>query len=787
MNNIELLAPAGSIESLHAAVLAGANAVYLGGSKFSARAYASNFNDENMKDAINYCHLYGVKVYVTLNTLLKDEEMEEAIDYARFLYNIGVDGLIVQDTGLIYFLNKEIPNLELHASTQMTVHNLEGAKLLKELNFKRIVLSRELSLNEIKYISENLGVEIEIFIHGALCVCYSGQCLMSSIIGGRSGNRGRCAQPCRLPYTLIDKNTGRKEKAYILSPKDICTLDNIKEILLSGVTSLKIEGRMKRPEYVAGVVDTYRRAIDFVQNNTEKKQLHFEKDNKKLLQLFNREGFSKAYLFGNVGKDMMSYSYPKNTGLYLGKINKDLTVTLKEDLILKDGIRNKDKGFTISKITKQDREVDKAFKGDKVKLFPANYIFGDELYKTSDILLLSSYEKFYNDPYNKKLDIEIDVNFRVNEPITISTKVNNKTIIHQGHIIQQAKKRPLDKKKIEENLKKTRNTAFQVNNINFISFEEGFLPVSSINEVRRELISMLQEEIINGNSKRENTNKNLNCKKINKLSIEKYELPKTLVCITTKEQLRAAKSFNIKDIAFNPFLRRNELNLFDFINEGINVYIKIPNIIKDEFHSIYNYIENNLNSIKGIITANLGIINKFRNKTIIISDYKLNIFNNYSLDFYKNFIHGYCASVELNKSEISKLKHSNLQIIVYGKIELMISEYCPIGSIFGGKDSNNVCTGYCKDKSFGLIDRKNEEFSIYTDKFCRSYIYNNVPLNLISNISELEKIKVKNFRLDFIDEDFIETSKVLEAFINKNWVGNDLKGFTRGHYKRGVE
>ena len=217
----------------------GADAVYIGGSKFSARAYAFNFDDENITRAVDYCHIYGVRVYVTLNTLVKDNELKEIMEYVGFLYSVGVDALIVQDTGLIYLIRNNFPEFELHASTQMTVHNGEGALFLKNMGFTRIVLSRELSLKEIDYISNTLKVETEVFVHGALCICYSGQCLMSSIIGGRSGNRGRCAQPCRLPYTLIDKNTNREHKAYILSPKDICTLDNLKDIVATGYFFIK--------------------------------------------------------------------------------------------------------------------------------------------------------------------------------------------------------------------------------------------------------------------------------------------------------------------------------------------------------------------------------------------------------------------------------------------------------------------------------------------------------------------------------------------------------------------
>ncbi|KAJ52289.1 putative protease [Clostridium tetanomorphum] len=787
MNNIELLAPAGSIESLYAAVQAGANAVYLGGSKFSARAYASNFDNETMEKAVRYCHLYNVKVYVTINTLLKEKELKEAVEYSRFLYKIGVNGLIIQDTGLAYMLKSELPNFELHASTQMTVHNMEGAKLLKKLGFKRIVLSRELSLKEIKDISKELGIETEIFIHGALCICYSGQCLMSSIIGGRSGNRGRCAQPCRLPYTLLDKTYGKEKKAYILSPKDICTLQDIKDIVSSGAGSLKIEGRMKRPEYVAGVVDTYRKAIDSLESNN----FDFKKGNRSLLQLFNREGFSKAYLFGNVGKDMMAYSFPKNTGVFLGKINKDLSIDLEEEISIKDGIRNNEKGFTVSKIMKNNKEVPVAFKGDRVKIYPNNYNFNDSLFKTSDVNLLKEYEEYYINPYKKKNKLDVEIIFKVNSPLKITTSINDKLISVEGDIVQKAIKRPLEKNKIEENLRKTGDTPFEFEKIVFIKYEEGFLPVSSINEVRRNFLLKVEQEILSKWKKEEHIKGKEHIDHILKEEKKSNKtLPKYIVYITTKEQLRAVVDSGIKDIAFNPFMRKNEIMLDDLLLKDLNVYLKISNIIKEEFEVVSNFIENNLQHIKGIITANLGIISRFHKRISIIGDYKLNTFNRYSVEFFKELLDMNCLSVELNKKEIEETsKHSKgyIQNLIYGKIELMVSEYCPIGSCFGGRSSKkNKCNGYCKEKEFSLIDRMGEGFILLTDKFCRSYIYNSVPLNLINNIGELEKSGGNSFRLDFIDENYNKTLEILKATLNKNW-GKDFKNFTRGHYKRGVE
>lgn len=805
MKKIELLAPAGSMESLYAAVQVGADAVYLGGNKFSARAYASNFDNENMTKALEYCHLYNVKMYVTINTILKEDEVREALEYAKFLYKIGVDALIIQDLGFANLIRKNLPNFELHASTQMTIHNAEGALFLRELGFKRIVLSRELSLKEISHISRELGVETEIFVHGALCVCYSGQCLMSSMIGGRSGNRGRCAQSCRLPNTIIDKKTMTERKGYLLSPKDICTIENAKDIVESGTSSLKIEGRMKRPEYVVGVVQAYRRAIDnalgIERKSKEEINFNVDKEKKKLLQLFNREGFSKAYLYGNVGRDMMAYTFPKNTGVELGKVQKDLTVVLKENISIKDGIRTEEEGFTVSKIIKNGKEVEDAFKGDKVKLMPLQYKSGSILYKTSDVKLLNELEEVYKKPFERKVQLNLSVRFRVEEPIELSCCYEGESLKVTGEVVQKALKKPLDKERVIDSLSKAGDTPFKFTDISFEEFDNGFLPISALNEVRRSLVEKLSKHILDKNDSNIDyscekqiikndivSSKSLNEDNLNKaVEINSYSLPETIVSVSNEEQLRAFIESDFRFVAVNPF-GLLDFNSLDKLKEK-KVFIKIPNIIRTEFEHLIKQVEENLDRVEGVITANLGAISRLRGKTNIIGDYKLNIFNSEALDFYKDFLIGSCLSVELNKKETRSLvKKAKLptQTLVYGKIELMVSEYCPIGSTFGGKCSTNSCNNACKRGEFVLKDRKGEEFVLGTDRFCRSYIYNNVPINLIDNIGELRDMNINSFRVDFIDESYERTKKILETLKNEEWK-DDFSQFTRGHYKRGVE
>lgn len=783
MKKVELLAPAGSLESLYAAVNAGADAVYLGGNKFSARAYASNFDEENMIQAVEYCHLYNVKVYAAVNTLIKENEMTEAIEYIGFLYKIGVDAVIVQDLGLIYLIKKYYPKFEIHASTQMTIHNVQGAKFINDLGVKRIVLSRELSLEEIRYISKDLRIETEVFIHGALCVCYSGQCLMSSMIGGRSGNRGRCAQPCRLPYTLIDDKNSNFYKGYILSTKDICTLDCIKDIINTGTSSLKIEGRMKRPEYVAGVVDIYRNAIDSIYKNGEVDSKYIKQSLNILKQLFNREGFSKAYLYGNVGKDMMAYNFPKNTGVRIGKVDANNFIKLEEDISINDGIRNENKGFTISKILNSDKkQVKNAFKGQRVRIIPSIYKTNDILYKTLDINLMSKYSKYYKDKFYKRINIPLKVKFKLGDNIRLSTVYNGVEINVEGEEIQRAIKSPITKVKLEGYLKETKNTPFDFETIEYECFDEGFMPVSNIKSARRRLIDNIyaccknNREIQNCNLKNEYNNSKTEYNK---------NLPKNLICVNSVSQFKAARDMGFNDIAIDIFNKNSKLE--QFLNEG--VYLKIPNILKENFDYVCKVIDENISSIKGIVTSNLGIISKYRKRILIIGDYKLNIFNKASLRFYGKYVDMCCISVELNDNEINQLlKNNNVpaQILIYGKVELMVSEYCLIGSTIGDKSSNSICKSPCKNKNFYIKDRKNAVFPVITDRFCRSHIYNSVSTNLIPYINLVKKLNVNSYRFDFINENYDETLKILKAFKYGYW-DYSFENYTRGHFKRGVE
>lgn len=789
MDKIELLAPGGSMESIYAAVQSGADAIYMGGTKFSARAYASNFNEEELIKVVNYCHLYDVKVYIAFNTLIKENEMQEAIEYGTFLYKIGVDAVITQDMGLFKVLQENIPQLEIHASTQMSIHNGEGAMFLKNIGFHRIVLSRELGIDEVKYISKDLDIETEIFVHGALCISYSGQCLMSSIIGGRSGNRGRCAQPCRLPYKLIRESTGETKEGYLLSPKDTCTIEEVKALIESGTSSLKIEGRMKKPEYVSGVVSAYREAIDGVYN---KKKVDIAPKKAMLAQLFNREGFSKAYLRGNVGRDMMAYNFPKNTGIFLGKVNKDMTITLSKDIRAQDGIRTENGGFIITSIIKDNEKVKEAHKGDRVKLLPVKYNHGENLYVTSDTELMEKLHHNYDDIYGRKMPIDMKVTVEIGKPLHIVSNYRNQVFEVYGDVVEAAAKKPMDKESFIKNLSKLGDTPFEINQLDFEIFEEGFMRVSAINNARRQLVDEIYDYVKKSDMKEidpEEHSKIPEGYNFNKHSFnseylvtvkQKHQLDKVLEFADLNPHLDTALGVDI-------FQKGSEIKLEDV--EFENLYLVVPNIIKQEFEVVAQTVEKYLPSVKGIITGNMGIMNRFKGRTSIIGDYKLNIINSDGVKLFDRFTDISALSAELNSREISEVARNigdiPVQMVVYGKYELMVSEYCVIGSTFGTKSAESSCNYGCYKDNYKLQDRMKEEFIVKTDRYCRSHIYNPVAVNLVPFIKELKKNKINNYRIDFIDESYDETGRVLEYIFNNADVS--IGKTTKGHYKRGIE
>ncbi len=502
MKKPELLAPAGNMESLYAAIEAGCDAVYLGGYTFGARAYAGNFSLDEMKEAVRYAHLYGVKVYVTVNTVIYESEIEMLLDYVDELVKIHVDALIIQDLGAFDLIHQIYPDLELHASTQMHIHNVSGALMMEKLGAKRVVLARETPIEVVREVKKKTKIEVEIFVHGALCVSYSGQCLMSSLIGGRSGNRGSCAGSCRQKYTMVELDQGKekvvKEESYLLSMKDLNTLEHLSELIDAGVESFKIEGRMKSPSYVYCVVSLYREAID---SYLQKGKVSI---NQKMLEnlsyIFHRR-FTKGFLFHEDNDRITNPFRPNHLGVPIGKVaqvkGNRAFVTLSLPVVQKDGVRiigKEDTGCFLNVFYKNGKRISEANAGDTISFDVKGKVEkGATVVKTYDEKLVCSIQDEI-DARKRKVPIWMHVILRAGDPMILNvTDGKNEVKVESSQLLEEAKKTPTSKDRIREQLERLGNTVYRCEEITFEQQEDIFLPISVINEVRRLAISKLDD------------------------------------------------------------------------------------------------------------------------------------------------------------------------------------------------------------------------------------------------------------------------------------------------------
>lgn len=793
--SVELLAPVGTKESVKAAVSNGCDAIYLGGKAFSARQYADNFTIEELKEIIDYCHLRNVKVYITVNTLYKQKEMDDLFDFLNQLYQLGVDAFIVQDIGTAVEIKKVFPKISLHASTQMTIHNLEGVKFLESLRFDRVVLSRELSLEEISYITERTNLEIEVFVHGALCFSYSGQCLMSSMIGGRSGNRGRCAQPCRLPYRLMGENHREMMSGYLLSPKDIQTLDYIPQMIEAGIKSFKIEGRMKRPEYVGAVAGIYRKYIDLYFEKADD-YLVDEQDIKILAQLFNRGGFSKGYLFSQGSKEMMSFENPKHWGIYAGKV-KDYDVRTKKcvidttvDLKAGDGIEiwRKEKENTGVEISKASKA------GEKISIYLNEPVKkGDLVYKTKDKELLEQIQKTYSKDI-RKYNIYGNLRFKKHMPLLLQLWDDQGNFFElAGPVVEEAKNQPLTEERIKAQISKTGNTPFIFKSINIDCDQDAYLAISELNLIRRKAIEAFANIIIEKSRRDTSLNKRnlmVNIK-------ESIMNPNKVFNVLLK---------NLEDIeyALHPKVKRIYMDLNHYTNADIEkaarlchkhnkaLFLALPRIdLNYKKEKIWYNLENS--SIDGYLLRTYGQVYQLKNSNKEkILDYTFNIFNQLSVDYWLN--HGMKAltlSPELNYDELKVFYGKGLEIIGYGYLPLMVTKQCVIGNTIGKRSSSCPC--HCKGKKerYKLMDRKNEAFPIEQDcSSCLMMIYNSKPLLLLKDLDKILSLPISSLRLDFYLEEKNEIKDIIESYIDKPEIYFKKykdKEYTKGHYFRGVE
>lgn len=838
MKKIELLSPVGDFECLKAAVQNGADSVYFGAVNFNARASATNFDLTNLKEAISYAKLRGVNTHLTLNTLIKNTEFEDAVLLAKKAYEFGIDAIIVQDLGLARFLIKNFPDLPIHASTQMTIHNLEGALEAQKLGFKRVVLSRELSLEEIQYICANTNIEIETFIHGALCISYSGQCLFSSMIGARSGNRGKCAGPCRLPYELLGtcetkgtdeakRNVPIASKGYLLSTKDLCGLEFLPKLIEAGVMCFKIEGRMKTPEYVATVTRIYRKYIDLALS--DKPYIIDKKDVKDLMQVFNRGGFSNGHLDSKANTSLVFPERPNNMGIYIGNIanlkpNKGhVFINLTDDISIGDTIEFEKEStkYTVSELMIKNKNITTGFKKQLVEVgrMKGNLHIGDKVYKTNSKELSTFAYSSYQEEH-KKVDLTACITLKKNSPVllNVSTLSNTNPIfdnisvsLSSDTLPVEAKSQPLDKDRVISQLNKTKDTIFTFKDIDVILDDNLFLPsIKVLNELRRnaldEILLIANSRILRNSPTSLNLNKTINNKNIDGNNVScndandivtnsnsKKEISVLLNILDENKNYKELKNVDNVYIPLKYFGNKKYENTIKNICENFNAYIYLPTIIKSNYTNLlHNVIDNSIETFKvsGFVVSNISngdfihqMKNKYKDRFKFIGNYTLNIYNNKSIQEWKDLgINKLTISPELDKSTIDDILDNfsvEQELIVYGRTPLMSMNYCLLGKT---NKCYPTCGTQCKNNTkYYLKDRLGFLFPIIPDSIQTvSTLYN----SKITSICAKDFANASSYRIDLLDETIDNINNIVNTILS----GGRLEGkdYTNGNLNREI-
>ena len=717
-HSIELLSPAGSYEAFEAALGAGADAVYVGGPAFGARAYAHNFTQEELLQAINTAHIHGKKLYLTVNTLLKNRELQEQLyDTLRPVYEEGLDAVIVQDFGVFQFIRENFPGLHLHASTQMTITGPEGMKFLEQQGATRVVAARELSLNELSAMHQASPIEIEAFIHGALCYSFSGQCLMSSMLGGRSGNRGRCAQPCRLSYQVRQPNSNyssKQEDFCPLSLKDMCTLDILPEIIEAGVTSLKIEGRMKQPGYTAAVTGMYRKYLDILLNSDEPYEVS-SRDRQYLLDIFSRGGSCQGYYKQHNGPSMMAFTNDKKTN-----------------------------GIPESLPHRKEK-----ISGSLI-LYPESPAF---------------------------LDVSChDIHATVS-----------------AGEVQFAREQPMSEERIRKQMDKLGNTEFEWANLDIQMGDHIFIPVKTLNELRREAIAQLAQELCRSYRRSASDTPVFASNTSHKVSAK----TQILVSCETKEQaLRLYKNPEISGMYL--YYDAMQTLMAMGIQQQKDLYLTLPYITrgaapKGFFETCRQWLANGM---KGFLVRNLesyGMLCEYNWQKYCILDASIYTWNNESISFWqKEIVLRNTVPYELNEKEITHRNNSDSEMIIYGNIPLMLSAQCVRKNTF-------KCD--CSEDMMVLKDRYDKEFSCCCtchpwktgttekEEYCYNILYNSIPFGLLKESQKVRNLGISHLRLNFTTESPEDSAVILQEFLNV-YLHDKVpatRDYTKGHFKRGAE
>lgn len=782
MRKIELLAPVGDQDSLKAAVGSGADAVYLGAKTFSARESASNFTIDELIKIINYCHLHDVRVYTAVNTLLRDKEIEEASKLIEPLYNAGVDSIIIQDFGAATVIKEMFPGLPLHASTQLGVHNISGAKWAEQFGFSRAILSRETNIESIKAIRENTDIELEAFVHGALCSSFSGQCLFSSFIGRRSGNRGRCAQPCRMFYELYDK-TGKINSGYLLSTKEMCTIGTLKDMIDAGVSSFKIEGRARRSEYVSLVVRSYRRAIDDILEGKEINEGVLIDD---LMRMYNRGGFTTGYYYGN--RDITAIERPNNWGVLIGSVektdNKKIYIKSKFELNIGDGLEFVGSASKCSCAIRNISIKNGLYVIDAIKDVAA----GDKVYRNSDSKLLEKERE--NIKNEKKVILKAEFSARIDKfaMLTVTDDKGNKAVINSLHKVQESLKGFDMQKQAKKSIGKTGGTDFEFSDIKIIAEKNSWMPISEISSMRRQCIEIITEQRLSDMMLYEP--QPIKTTEPVKNILKSKE--KTILLQTGNiDNIKAAINNGVSKIFYAPenFNKITFKKIKDFGEFG-EIYIKMPiYLLNNDETAIRELFSEYSNVFKGVVISHITQLELakeyFKN---IIGGAELNVFNSSSLKYLnENGVDECILSPELNIPQAAAIAGEGKYIITQGKLTLMNLPHCPM---YESRKCN--CNGL---SDVWLKDRKGYELPLKRSKVvnCNIRVLNGVELSALPVIDKLNETDISGYVI--IDEDYEESrllelvkiyKKAIEGTISKNEIELFSKETTRGHLNKGV-
>ena len=807
---MELLAPAGTMENFMAALESGADAIYLGGKVFNARAHAANFGIDELREAVRLAHILDVSVYVTVNILIGDTELKDLEQYIKDLDSIGVDAIIVQDLAVAEIAKRVAPNIHLHGSTQMTAATLDAVRFYESLGFTRVVLARELSLKEIQHICKHCKAEIEVFVHGALCVCYSGQCLMSSFIGGRSGNRGACAQPCRLPYELLDskgESVLPKHEAYLLSPKDLNYSEHMNELVAAGVTSFKVEGRMKKVSYVRQVIGTYREILD-------EASIH-ENQRKALASGFNR-GFSTAYLEDTVGRQMMTVVAPNHQGKPIGEsytkkgeVYLSLTEPIKQGSLVK--ILQSNGSVTYYTVDDEWTCVsDTLYKGRPAEGLAVGQLYLASTPKNTKSRGLQEFTR----KYDMSVYLSVGSNGETNyTELTAILDSGLSVTVTNEYVPAIANKVPTSLEKVTEQLGRLGNTLFR---LSYVDIPDGpyMWPASVLNALRRDAVTALETALITHHVEswqalQVTGDVDYDFKAQHELSYD--TCPMISARVDEIEGVKAAISGGAQKIVFGgDRLSRTPyaLSVYDEVarlcaQSDVICTFATPRVVKDDEveaykHTLEAIVQAHPDSISIHVPQALLWLRELGYTGAIEADTGLNIFNTPTLHFWEQ-LHMSCVnpSQELTLKQITELaKHSHVPIetMIHGYTEMMISEYCAIASFIGTGSKVN-CPMPCVKESYSLKDRKGEIFPIRTDPYCRMHIMNShemdmrayVPMLLQKGISILRvdgRHMKPSYVKDIVSQYVGIATGTMEAPPKK--IDSQGESITRGHYFRGI-